>query len=286
MKLANVLYKLYVDPWAIVPAAHANLCAIVDDHFSGRAHAPGGRLEAFMSGTPGEDDEDATGYSLVGEAALIEINGVIGRRVGALEKSSGVADVLDIERSVKAALAGGAKGILFSFDSPGGSVSGVPELAAYLAEVNASVPVVAYCDGLCYSAAYWLASSASLIVSGKTAQSGSIGVYQAFLDNSREQEMAGRKVELFSTGKFKGMGISGLPLTEEQRALLQSRVDQVFGWFKSAVNAGRGKVPDEAMQGQSYYGEDARKVNLVDMIGSREDAVDELNALIARKGKA
>jgi signal peptide peptidase SppA len=193
-----------------------------------------------------------------------------------------VADVLDIERAVDSAVASGAKGILLSFDSPGGGVSCVPELAAKLAAVNKTVPLVAYADGLCCSAAYWLASQASLIVSGKTAQSGSIGVYQAFLDRSREMELAGRKVELFSTGKFKGMGLTGLPLSDDQRAMLQSRVDQVFGWFKSAVADGRGKVPDEAMQGQSYYGEDARKENLVDMIGSREDAVEELKALIGR----
>jgi signal peptide peptidase SppA len=183
---------------------------------------------------------------------------------------------------VDSAVASGAKGVLLSFDSPGGGVSGVPELAAKLAAVNKTVPLVAYADGLCCSAAYWLASQASLIVSGKTAQSGSIGVYQAFLDRSREMELAGRKVELFSTGKFKGMGLTGLPLSDDQRAMLQSRVDQVFGWFKGAVADGRGKVPDEAMQGQSYYGEDARKENLVDMIGSREDAVEELKALIGR----
>jgi signal peptide peptidase SppA len=280
MKLANVLYKLYVDPWAIMPAAHANLCAIVDDHFSGSAHTAGGRASLFE---PDEDEQSASPFQMVGaDIALIEINGVIGRRVGALEKSSGVADVLDIEKAVDSAVASGAKGVLLSFDSPGGGVSGVPELAAKLAAVNKTVPLVAYADGLCCSAAYWLASQASLIVSGKTAQSGSIGVYQAFLDRSREMELAGRKVELFSTGKFKGMGLTGLPLSDDQRAMLQSRVDQVFGWFKGAVADGRGKVPDEAMQGQSYYGEDARKENLVDMIGSREDAVEELKALIGR----
>jgi signal peptide peptidase SppA len=281
MKLANVLYKLYVDPWAIMPAAHANLCAIVDDHFTGRAHESGGRANTYEPG--GEEEQAAALFQMVGaDIALIEINGVIGRRVGAIEKSSGVADVLDIEQAVKAAVSSGAKGILLSFDSPGGVVAGVPELAEMLAQVNLNVPIVSYVDGLCCSAAYWMAAQSSLIVSGKTAQAGSIGVYQAFLDQSREMELAGRKVELFSTGKFKGMGISGLPLSDEQRALLQARVDQVFGWFKGAVANGRGNVPDEAMQGQTYYGEDARKVNLVDVVGSREDAVEELKALIGR----
>jgi protease-4 len=122
-----------------------------------------------------------------------------------------------------------------------------------------------------------------MIVAGKTSQTGSIGVYQAFLDESRAMEMSGRSVELFTTGKFKGMGISGMPLTGEQRDMLQARVDQVFGWFKEAVAAGRGAVPAEAMQGQAFYGEDARKVNLVDMVGTRGDAMDELKALVGRK---
>jgi len=292
MKLANVLYKLYVDAWVIMPAAHANLCAIVDDHLSGRAHWPDGRHNTYNppagSALPGRDedeDECSIGPRMDGEIAVVEVNGVIGRRVGSIEKSSGVADVLDIERALDAAVGLGAKGVLLSFDSPGGVVAGVPELSAKIAELNARIPVVAYVDGLCASAAYWMASQASMIVSPQTAQTGSIGVYQAFLDESRAMEMDGRKVELFTTGKFKGMGITGLPLTEEQRAMLQSRVNQVFGWFKEAVRAGRGKVSDEAMQGQTFYGEDAVKANLVDAVGSRGGAKEELRAIIARRNK-
>jgi signal peptide peptidase SppA len=279
MKLANVLYKLFVDPWCITPAAHRNLCEIVRDHVDGAAHIKGGRADAFING---EDDEDAEPMcAIAGGIAVISVHGVIGRRVGSMEKSSGVCDLLDLERTLRECMNNAeVSGVLLSFDSPGGTVAGVPETAALIAECSRVKPFVAYADDLMASAAYWLAAPCRLIVANKSSQVGSIGVYQSFLDSSRAYEMEGYKQLLFATGKFKGMGISGLPLSAEQQAMLQSRVDQVFGWFTAAIKAGRGNVPDEAMQGQTYYGEDAMAVNLVDRIGTKQDAMDELNALI------
>jgi ClpP class serine protease len=142
---------------------------------------------------------------------------------------------------------------------------------------------LAYTDELMASAAMWLSAGCGAIYASQTAKVGSIGVYMAFLDQSRAMEMQGLKVELIKAGRLKGMGMPGTELTDEMRDMLQEEVDKVYGWFTSHVQAHR-YVGFDSMQGQAFFGEDAVGRGLVDRIGSRADAVRELKDMI-RLGK-
>jgi hypothetical protein len=84
--------------------------------------------------------------------------------------------------------------------------------------------------------------------------------------------MLGVKVELFTTGKFKAAGFPGTSLTESQRELIQERIDQVFGEFKSAVTRQGRKIPAEAMQGQTFYGPQAESLGLATVVRSASQA--------------
>jgi len=68
----------------------------------------------------------------------------------------------------------------------------------------------------------------------------------------------------------------GTSLTTEQRANLQEAVDQIFGMFSGFVTAHRPKVKADAMRGQTFIGESARSVGLVDSITSRSRALADL----------
>jgi ClpP class serine protease len=87
-----------------------------------------------------------------------------------------------------------------------------------------------------------------------------------------------------TTGKYKGLGLPGVPISDEQIELLRDEVAVVFGWFKSAVLAGRGTVDDDYMQGQTLMGDAALPANLIDAVGDRKYAMAELENLM--KGKA
>jgi ClpP class serine protease len=144
-------------------------------------------------------------------------------------------------------------------------------------------PVVAYTNHQMASAAYWLASQASEIFAERSADIGSIGVYLSLLDESGRFANDRIRREVFKTGRFKGMGLRGTELSSDQRQLLQARVDEIFGWFREAVTEGRaGAVPASAMEGQSFYAEEAKTNGLIDAVGSLADAEAELKALIAR----
>jgi len=60
--------------------------------------------------------------------ATIDIYGVTGRRLSQLEKSCGACDYNDLEAEIGLALEAGAKAILFTVDSGGGSAIGCARL--------------------------------------------------------------------------------------------------------------------------------------------------------------
>ena len=272
MKFMRILSELYCKPCVIEPAMHKKICDIVDAHITGNMDNL-----AFMDAPLGEDVKMEI---IDGNIAVIPIQGVISKHVGVIQKSSGMADVDDIEAMVKDALKDDMiQGILFDVNSPGGGITGVPELAKIIGEAGKTIPTLAYTDELMASAAMWLSAGCNAIYSSQTAKVGSIGVYMAFLDQSRAMEMAGLKVDLIKAGRLKGMGMPGTELTAEMRDMLQAEVDQVMKWFTSHITSYR-FVDSESMQGQAFFGEDAVSRGLVDRIGTRGDAVRELKDMI------
>jgi len=195
-----------------------------------------------------------------------------------------VADVLDVTRQANAfAEDQNVRGVLLVLDTPGGTVTGVPEAANALRQLALAKPLVTFADGLMASAGYWLGSQANAIYADASAQVGSIGVYQYLLDSSRQAEMSGLKPMLFASGKYKGMGIEGLPLTEAQAERIKETVGLVFTWFKRDVLAVR-RLADEDMEGQTFFAADAVARNLIDSVGTRSDALAELRGMITAKG--
>ena len=267
MKLTRILNELYCRPWLITPTMHKQICKIIDAHIDGSAHAENGIAEMFEAKEP-----DLLHFYK--DVAVVDIAGVIGRKVSNIEKSSGVTDVNDIADALQfAAIDSGVDGVIMRIDSPGGTVTGVPELAMLIKELGQDIPIVSYVDGMAASAAYWLGSQAHAVVTGPSSTVGSIGVYMALLDVSRAYEMQGAKMEVIKAGKYKGIGIEGTSLTAEQRAFLQAEVNQIHEMFKGAVNIGRNGLDDELMQGQDFMGTEAVRLGLADVLGNLDEAV-------------
>lgn len=281
-RLVRVLTALYCETWLLTPDMHQTLCEIA------KAHAAGGAVEAEqhaaaarMAANPAKRRYELAGPA--GRSALIPVEGVIGRKFSSSLYSSGVTSVDVFQRILSEAAADDeVDALTLVFDSPGGIAMGVPEAAAAIRAASARKPVVAYADGLMDSAAYWMASQADVIYATPSADVGSIGAYIAILDTSRYNEMTGMRTELFRSGRFKGMGVRGTSLTDEQRDMIQREVDAVAGQFKAAVRAGRDpkQIADDTMQGQSFSAEEALGRGLIDGITDLETAVADAERLV------
>lgn len=177
------------------------------------------------------------------------------------EDSLAVADVI-----ASTAKDPNVRAIVLNWDSPGGYLTGGPEVGHLVSEVKKRKPVVSWSGGQMASLAYWIASQSSAVFASPSAQVGSIGVYSAIPDYSKAFEEMGVKVELFRNAEaiYKAAGVPGTSLTKDHRAMFEASVQAWFDTFKGDVLASRPKVKTEAMQGQVLTGKAAMEAGLID----------------------
>jgi protease-4 len=208
-----------------------------------------------------------------GYTALIHIDGAIDKGLSAFERlCMDACDINDVQKALsRIASDTSIKNVMLVFNSPGGSVSGIPETADKIRALAASKNVFAFADGMCCSAAYWLASACDQIFATPSSSVGSIGVYLALLDQSRSLETKGMKIETIKDGKLKAAGASWKPLTDEEKAHFQDSVYQIGATFREAVSQNR-NLSEDTMQGQSFMGQSCVDNGLVDALVSDLDA--------------
>jgi len=215
------------------------------------------------------------------EAARVGVVSIVG--VLSQHPQSLGASTADIGASIDAAVANpNIDAILLDIDSPGGEVSGIPEVAAKIAAARDQKPVLALVNGMAASAAYWLASQATEIMITPSGMAGSIGVYMLHEDWSKNLEQEGVKITAMSAGKFKLEGAPWEPLSDEAKADIQAKVDTYYSAFTRAVGEGRKASAAEVRagygQGRVLLAKEAVEANLADRIGTFEDAVARLQA--------
>jgi protease-4 len=263
--------------WCITPAALAAIRNTFEAACAGRL-----RADEHMP-MPGQPDDYEEAEPVMAEGILVvPVHGVCARYLSAMETDCGGLDLNDTEATLREAQADPrVQGIVLHFNSPGGTVTGIPELASLIRTISETKPVIAFTDAQCCSAAYWLASACDSLVVTPTADVGSIGVYSALVDESAAWAQEGYKLELMKAGKHKAMGIPGLPLAPEDRALIQAEVDSIYAMFTADVVANRARngaqVAEETMQGQTFMGGSAVAVGLADrVVGSLTDLLSAL----------
>ena len=127
-------------------------------------------------------------------------------------------------------------------------------------------------------AAYWIGSQADAIYATPSSRVGSVGVLQTVTNRTDQLKMRGVTVETFSAGKYKSTGLPHMPLTDEQRAMIQANVDEIHADFKTAVLARGRQIPPEAMEGQDFTGKNAAAKGMVTgLVQNRSQAIDKLS---------
>ena len=175
------------------------------------------------------------------------------------------------------------KRIVMVFDSPGGSVFGLAETAEFIYQLRDKKPVEARVDGLCASAAYFLASACQVIEAGASNSIGSIGVIAVVASYVRALEEMGIDVKAITFGKNKGVGSPFKPLDQNSVSVLQKSVDAYGKQFVSAVARNRGvsakKVMDEFGQGATFIASEAMAIGLIDRIRGAGDEMPVMDSV-------
>jgi signal peptide peptidase SppA len=276
------LLRALSEPLLLEPRMIDALARVFERKLAGELF-DGATLHAEL-GIPTAAAQRSRGASPEPAIAVIPIYGIIAQHPQSLGVSTD-----EIGAAFDAALASRSiSAILLDVDSPGGTIPGVPELAAKILAARGTKPVLALANSLMASAAYWIASAADEVMVTPSGETGSIGVYTVHKDLSKGLEQEGVKVTPVSAGKYKLEGAPWAPPSDEYLTFLQARVDEVGGWFVKAVAANR---RDSQMNVRAGYGEgrvlgadQSVKANLADRVGTFEDAVARLAGKVARSG--
>jgi capsid assembly protease len=210
------------------------------------------------------------------DLAVIPVYGILAKNAGFMEEvCHGVTDINAISHAVaQAAAANEVKTLILDMATPGGQVTGIPELANLVRAVTKmkGKTVYSFCDERCCSAGEWIASAADEKYVTQSSTTGSVGTYLAWLDESVKMQLEGVRLEFFGAGKHKGMGLPGKALSQEDRTLLTARVTEINQWFTSSVQANRPRIAEGTMEGQTFNGAEAVARGLADgIVGSWEE---------------
>lgn len=275
MPFLRILTRLMEQPWCINPGGYAAVKQLIDSRLA--------RSGPITLGADAEFQNESVAVR-PGRLATITISGTLGQRLSEIEQICGGCDYQSITGAIDEAMAGGAEGILFVIDSPGGMATGCQECAQAIADVP--VPTVAFTDSMMTSAAYWLASSCGKLFATNSADVGSIGVLMPWVDQTRLWDQLGIRYDpIVSSGDSLKTTGGGPSLTTEQRIFLQAQVDQVAANFRGAVSTYRSVDYTELKAGW-YSGNRALDLNLIDKIGSQQDAMNELSKRVSKAQQA
>lgn len=169
------------------------------------------------------------------------------------------------------------KAVVLRVNSPGGSVMASEEIYRELQALRAAgKPLVVSMSGYAASGGYYISAPADEIWASPATITGSIGIFAIIPTVDRTLEKIGVSVDGVGTTALSGQLRLDRPLGQEARALLQSEVSRGYDEFLERVSSGRNKTReqiDTIAQGRVWAGADARRLGLVDQLGSFNDAV-------------
>ncbi len=214
----------------------------------------------------------------------------LGRRVaivpvvGEIRDASRVVD--DIEHFVDDPT---AAAIVLRVDTPGGAVGASQEMYAAVqrARSESDKPIVVSMGDVAASGGYYLACAADSVFANPGTLTGSIGVIMEIPDVSGAMGKVGVRMQVIKSGQLKDIGSPYRTMTPEERAALQSVIDDTYEQFVDAVAEGRGLSREKVLAlatGNVMTGRQAKAAGLVDQLGDLEDAVRAAGAMAGISG--
>ena len=170
------------------------------------------------------------------------------------------------------------KAVVLRVNSPGGSVFASEKIKAELDLLKAEKPLIASYGDYAASGGYWISNNSEKIFTDATTLTGSIGVFGLVPDFSKTaKDIAHVGIEAISSHKHGDMYGLMRPFDTDEYNYMLASIESIYDRFTTIVSEGRG-IPKETVdaigQGRVWTGSDALQINLVDEIGTLEDAIN------------
>ena len=283
-ELPRLAHLVLNQPHHITPEAAETILGVLGERIGVPIESTSGQPDVGANAFVGRPVRDHAGswrgYRVTdGGVGIISVQGELVNRGAWLGSYSGLVSYEGLRHALRNAAADrDVKAIVLDIDSPGGMAAGMLETAALVRSIAAKKVVIAVANALMASAAYGIASGATLIVTTETGYVGSVGTVIIHVDRSRQLAKRGLAVTLIHAGARKVDGHPYAPLPDEVRAMIQERVEAVQRMFVAAVAEGRktrGLTEDRirATEARLYLGVDAVRAGLADMVATFDQVV-------------
>jgi protease-4 len=181
-------------------------------------------------------------------------------------------------------------GIVLRIDSPGGAVVPAQEIYEAVNRLRSTYgkKVVVSMGTVAASGGYYIAAASDKIVASPGTLTGSIGVIMEIPNVEGLLKKVGVESIVIKSGSHKDTGSPFRTMKPEERALLQSVLDDVHHQFIEAVAKGRGLTVVDVTRladGRVFTGRQAKAAGLVDQLGDLRDAINAAAALVHIEGE-
>jgi protease-4 len=247
----------------------------IDSDFSGI----GGFVKLMEAFSGGKKSEKSSGKQKI---AVVYAVGEIteGKSRGGVFNVSSLGSTTMIETLKKAFADSKVVAVVLRIDSPGGSATASDLI--WRETVRGKKPLVASMGNVAGSGGYFIAMGAKKIFAEPGTITGSIGVVGGKLVTGGLYEKLGLNTEIISRGKNSGALSSTQPFSPDERRVWTQLLKETYHDFVSKAAEGR-KMEynrlESLAQGRVYTGRQAKKLGLIDEIGTLDDAVAEAKKL-------
>ena len=257
-----------------------------------RSFDPKANLPSFSAAGVNLKEEFLSGKSSASsKIVVIDVKGVIANINGGFGSGSVANPDIICAQIARAAEDDSVKAVVLRLDTPGGEVTAADIIYHALREfsVTTNKPIVASMGSLAASGGVYVAVAADFIVANRLTTTGSIGVIAQSYNYVELMKKIGLKSEVFKSGPMKDLLNGARPTTDEERAIIQEFIEEVYEDFASIVAERRPKISVEMIKttpigdGRIYSGRQALKYGLIDQLGYFNDAVEKAAELASLK---
>ncbi|MBO1514213.1 signal peptide peptidase SppA [Metabacillus bambusae] len=212
---------------------------------------------------------------------VLNVNGVIqdtGEDVTSFFSTAGYQHKTFLDMVEAAGEDDSVKGVILRVNSPGGGVVESAEIHKKLIELTeeSKKPLYVSMGTTAASGGYYISTAADKIFAAPDTLTGSLGVIMQSINYGELAEKYGVKFETIKSGPYKDIFSPTRDMTEEERKILQSMVDNAYKGFVNVITEGRPLSEEEVRKvadGRIYDGRQAKENNLIDELGYFDDTI-------------
>ncbi|EOF7812067.1 signal peptide peptidase SppA [Listeria monocytogenes] len=173
------------------------------------------------------------------------------------------------------------QGVLLYVNSPGGGVMESAQIRDKILQIQKerNIPFYVSMGSMAASGGYYISAPADKIFASKETLTGSLGVIMQGYDYSELMKKLGVSDNTIKSGEYKDIMSGTRPMTEDEKKIMQSMIDDSYNEFVKVVAKGRGMSAEKVRKiadGRIYDGRQAKENGLIDEFGYQEDALEAL----------